>query len=256
MAVYLDLVMVLNFLVDFLLLLGTNRLAGFPYGIWRCAGAALVGAAYSGACLLPGFRFLGSTLWRLVFLGIMGVLAFGPDKSGWKRCGLFVILSMALGGMAMGMGRTGFPVLLLGGGCLWLLCGIGFSGPVGREYVPLEIRHLGQMVRLTALRDTGNTLRDPITGEPVLVISADAAQKLTGLTAAELRTPLETLGKGRIPGLRLIPYRAVGQPAGMLLAMRLGDVKLGKRQGAALVAFAPDRIGGSDGYQALTGGVL
>ena len=76
------------------------------------------------------------------------------------------------------------------------------------------------------------------------------------LTAAELRAPLETLGRGKTPGLRLVPYRAVGQPAGMLLAMRFGDVKLGKRQGPALVAFAPDRIGGSDGYQALTGGVL
>ena len=30
MEVYLDLVIILNFLVDFLLLLGTNRLSGFP----------------------------------------------------------------------------------------------------------------------------------------------------------------------------------------------------------------------------------
>ena len=58
MTVYLDLVMVLNFLVDFLLLLGTNRLSGFPPGIWRCGAGALVGAVYSGACLLPGFRLI------------------------------------------------------------------------------------------------------------------------------------------------------------------------------------------------------
>lgn len=254
--IYLDLAMLLNFLVDGLLLLGTNRLAGHPPNWQRCGLAATVGAMYAGICLVPGFRFLGSALWRLVFLGIMGVLAFGPDKSGRKRCGLFVILSMALGGLASGMGRPGAPVLLLCCGGLWLLCGIGFSGPVGREYLPLEIRHLERVVSLTALRDTGNALRDPITGEPVLVIGADAARRLTGLTAAELRAPLETLGRGKTPGLRLVPYRAVGQPAGMLLAMRFENVKLGKRQGPALVAFAPDRIGGSDGYQALTGGVL
>ena len=35
--IYLDLVMVLNFLVDFFLLLGTNRLSGFPAQPWRCA---------------------------------------------------------------------------------------------------------------------------------------------------------------------------------------------------------------------------
>ena len=77
MAVYLDLVMVLNFLVDFLLFLGTNRLSGFPAEGWRCAGASLLGAVYSGACLLPGFRFLGNLLWRCVSLGLMGILAFG-----------------------------------------------------------------------------------------------------------------------------------------------------------------------------------
>lgn len=256
MRIYLDLAVLLNFMVDGLLLLGTNRLAGHPPQWRRCALAAAVGAIYGGVCLLPGLRFLRNILWRLVFLGLMGVLAFGPEKSGWKRCGLFVILSMSLGGMAMVMERRDIPMLVLGGGFLWLLCRVGFSGPVGREYVPLVIRYLGQAVRLTALRDTGNTLRDPITGEPVLVIGVDAARKLTGLTAAELRSPLETIGKGSVPGLRLIPYRAVGQPGGMLLAMRFGDVRLGEQKGPALVAFAPDKIGGSDGYQALTGGVL
>ena len=37
MAVYLDLVVLLNYLVDFLLLLGTNRLSGFPLAPGRCA---------------------------------------------------------------------------------------------------------------------------------------------------------------------------------------------------------------------------
>ena len=45
MVVYLDLVMGLNFGVDFLLLLGTNHLAGFPPGYGRTAAAAALGAA-------------------------------------------------------------------------------------------------------------------------------------------------------------------------------------------------------------------
>ena len=66
MRVYLDLVMGLNFAVDLLLLLGTNRLAGFSSEGKRVIGAAALGSVYSGACLLQGFRFLGSTLWRTV----------------------------------------------------------------------------------------------------------------------------------------------------------------------------------------------
>ena len=71
LTVYLDLVMLLNFLVDFLLLLGTNRLSGFPAAPGRCALAAVFGSIYAGCCLLPGFRFLGNFLWRCVSLCLM-----------------------------------------------------------------------------------------------------------------------------------------------------------------------------------------
>ena len=106
MVVYADVVMALNFLVDFLLLMGTDRVAGFPGTPGRCAGAAGLGAVYSGACLMPGWFFLGNGLWRTVFLCLMAVMAFGCDRSTLRRGGVFVMLSMALGGVALGMGSS------------------------------------------------------------------------------------------------------------------------------------------------------
>ena len=90
----------------------------------------------------------------------------------------------------------------------------------------------------------------------MLVIAGEVAQKLTGLTGSQLRSPLETLAARPMPGLRLIPYRAVGQKGGMLLALRFSDVKIGSRVRSAVVAFAPEGLGSGDRYQALTGGVL
>ena len=49
MKIYLDLVVILNFLVDFLLLLGTNRLSGFPASPLRAAAAAAQVALISAA---------------------------------------------------------------------------------------------------------------------------------------------------------------------------------------------------------------
>ena len=40
----------------------------------------------------------------------------------------------------------------------------------------------------------------------------------------------------------------------MLLAKRFENVRIGEKQGTALVAFAPDRIGVGQMYQALAGG--
>lgn len=257
MTVYLDLVILLNFLVDFLLLMGTNRLAGFPVELRRSAAGALLGGLYSGMCMLPSFRFMGSMLWRLVSLVLMAALGFGWNRSTLKRCGVFVLLSMALGGIAVSVGRVDFPALILSAGGMWLLCSLAFGDTVGgREYVPIEIRRADKFVSLIALRDSGNTLRDPITGEQVLVIDSVSAGILTGLTGSQLRTPLETLAARPIPGLRLIPYRAVGQNGGMLLGMRFEDVKIGHRMQSAIVAFAAEGLGEGSMYQALVGGAI
>lgn len=256
MRVYLDLVMVLNFLVDGLLLLAADRMAGFPTAPGRTLAAAALGAVYSGACLVPRLAFLGSLLWRLVFLGLMGIIGFGWSRSTLKRCGIFALLSLALGGLAVSIGVANIPALTLGALGLWGLCRTAFSQLGAAEYVDLEIRWQGRRERLVALRDTGNSLRDPLTGEPVLVLSGDAACRLTGLTEDQLRRPLETLAQRPLPGLRLMPYRAVGVPEGLLLAMRFPDVRIGGRERSALVAFAPGGLGKEEMVQALTGGVF
>ena len=220
MRIYLDLVVILNFFVDFLLLLGTNRLSGFPASPLRAAAAAALGALYSGVCMMPRLRFLGGLLWRVVSLAGMAAIAFGWDKSAWKRSGVFVLLSMALGGASLSIGRGNFLTLLLTAGGVWALCIVAFGGRVGgREYVPV-------------------------------------AEKLTGLTQDQLRAPLKTLMCRPVPGLRLIPYRAVGQAGDMLLAMRFDRVKIGNRTQSAVVAFAAEGLGRGDAYQALTGGVI
>lgn len=256
MAVYLDLVMVLNFLVDFLLLLGTNRLSGFPTGSLRCAGASILGAVYSGACLLPGFRFLGNFLWRCVSLCLIGGMAFGCNIAALKRVGIFLLLSMAMGGLALSLGRGDVLSLVLCAGICLLLSLVSFGGQVGgRSYIPLKIAYEGQSASILALKDTGNSLRDPVTGEQVLVIAPEVAGRLTGLTADQLRHPMETLAAGAVPGLRLIPYRSVGNAGGFLLAKRFADVTVGDRKQSALVAFAAEGLGKGEIYQALTGGM-
>ena len=256
--VYLDLVVLLNFLVDLLLLLGTNRLAGYPPGLGRAALAAALGGIYGGACLLPGFRFLGNTLWRVVSLGLMGVLAFGTGSGTVRRCTLFVLLSMALGGIAGGLGSGSFWSLVPAAAGVCGLCLVGFRGRAdGGKYIPVTLYHNGRRVEMTALHDTGNTLRDPVTGDRVLVAGAEAARYLAGLTPEELSAPVETMASGRVPGLRLIPYRAVGQSQGMLLGLRISKAKVGKREMGLTVAFAPAGLGnGSGEFEALIGGMV
>lgn len=257
MAVYLDVVIILNFFVDFLLLVGTTRLASLPCRPGRAALAAVLGGLYGGICLVPGFRFLGNYFWRLVALAAMAGIAFGFRKGAVRPGVLFILLSMALGGAALGLRSSGGWKIVLAAAVLAVLCRIGFRGNVPNgQLLPVHLWHGGNEVTATALQDTGNTLRDPLTGEQVLVAGPDVAGKLVGLTQQELSAPVETLAARRIPGLRLIPYRAVGQPGAMLLAVRCERVKAGDWDGSCIVAFAPDRLGTGNNYQLLIGGAL
>ena len=190
-------------------------------------------------------------------LGAMAVIAFGFDKSALRRGILFVLLSMALGGIAYGLGSSSFATLTSAALALCALCLLGFQNQtVGMQYVPVELSYEGNIVHVTALVDTGNTLRDPLTGERVLVVGAETAQKLLGLTEGELSAPIETMVRKGVPGLRLIPYSAVGQSGSMLLAMRCRNVRIDGKKCDAVVAFAPQALGKGQAYQALIGGRL
>lgn len=255
MVIYLDLVLGLNFIIDLLLLLGTNRLCGFSPGVVRAAAAAALGAVYGAWALLSGFSFLGNGFWRIVFLLLMGIIAFGWNPAGWRRIGIFLLLSLAMGGMALGISREGIPALLLSASSVWLLSRVGFGGSAGgREYIPITVTEGERSISVIALKDTGNGLRDPITGEQVIVLGPEAAMKLLDLTREALSSPLDTVQK--YPGLRLIPYCAVGQPGGLLVGKRFSSVKLDQRENSALVAFAPEPIGAGQIFQALAGGKL
>lgn len=252
--IYVDIVMVLNFAVDFLLILGANSLSGYPPGYRRAAFAAALGGVYGGICLLPGFSFLGGSLWRTVFLVLMALIAFGWDRSALRRGVMFILLSMALGGIAIGLNRKGVASLIAAAAGLCLLCAVGFRGRAfGKVYRKVELVVGDRSRTLMALHDTGNMLRDPVTGLPVLVVGAEVAWELLKLTPNQLATPIETVQK--VPGLRLIPYRAVGQPGGMLLAKKPELVRIDGKQWDGIVAFAPQSIG-KDGYEALAGGTV
>ena len=168
---------------------------------------------------------------------------------------VFVFLTMALGGIAALSGAVTVWSLLAAAVGVSLLCLLGFRGKLGQQnFVQVELEYGRQRASMLALCDTGNTLRDPVTGQSVLIVDPRIAGALLGLEPQQLRRPVETVATGVIPGLRLVPYRAVGQAGGMLLAMRFENVKIGSRRQRAIVAFAPEGLGEDQMYQALTGG--
>ena len=255
MGKHLGAVILVSFAVDLLLLMAASRMVGLPKRPGMCLVAAAIGGVYGGLCILPGMGFWGGTTWRMGMLALMSITAFGLRQSAFRAGALFVVLTMAWGAIAAGF-VDGDPIFgVIGTLAMSVMCIVAFSDEGGqKDYTEVELWVGQRHVKLLALRDTGNRLTDPVTGKSVLVADADAAMTLLQLTKEQLRHPVETVASGAIPGLRLIPYRAVGQSCGMLVAVRLPRVRVGDWQGSGIVAFAPEGLGEEGTYRALTGG--
>ena len=232
-------VMTVAFLVNSLLLMATGLLLGDKPNLFGLLGGSFLWGVLAVLSLYPGLRILGSNIPRLSALAVTAFLAFGFRRSSVRNVLIFLLLHLSVTGITQ---SAGVPDALLCFLVAWLVC---MTGPKGQNLIPVELSYGGKTLTLTALRDTGNTLRDPVTGRQVLIVEADIAGKLTGLT------PATTMGE--IPGLRLIPYKPVGN-AGFMLALNIPKAKIGNRQGSAIVAFSPHSLGTN--FQALTGGTV
>ena len=247
MGKYGGLVFGFAWIVDFLLLRGAAGENCGKISRLRCAVGAAVGGGY-GVMALHGCRG-----WLLPVLLMMGLTAYGLRN--YPCWGKFLFLWLVVHAMAAGVRNMDGWFLVLAAALLCLLALLRTDGGAGQGIVPITICYGGKVAQLQALRDNGNLLTDPVTGESVLIVSPWVGWKLLGLTAGQLLHPVETMESVKMTGLRLIPYSAVGQSGGLLLAMRFEDVTIGDKRQGTLVAFDPGGLGTEQMYQALTGGV-
>lgn len=103
-------------------------------------------------------------------------------------------------------------------------------------FVPIEVR-LGEVtLKLNALIDTGNRLRDPITGSPVILLEysavADALPErvrraFMAFDAGDFGLVSELLADSRwLSRFRVIPFVSVGEERGLLAGFRVDEVRV------------------------------
>ena len=246
---YVLLAVLLRIFVDFLLLLTVAKQSQQECHPVRAALGAAAGGIYAVVAMMPGLQFLQVPLWYGVSGAVTCFCAYGIHLM--KPALIFCLLHLAIDGVCASSHTL---AKLFWGALLCVVCIYGLGGRMGRQLVPIRLRYGEKTATLMGLYDTGNSLRDPITGGQVLVVDANVARELVGLTVGQLSSPVESICA--VPGLRLISYQAVGQPSGLLLALHIKDTRIGNRKGSVLVAFAPQVLDENGKFQALIGGTL
>lgn len=260
-TIYIDRLFVLNYICDYLILLGSARVCGLLLRRIRYAVGALFGAFYAVLSVFPSFAFLSLLPVKLAAGILMALIAFAKEERFWRCTAVFFAVSALFGGTLWaisaqsGTGRGGtvymavsMPVLVLGFGIIYAAMSLLFrrvAKSADKHISTVSVEFLGKYVALRALYDSGNCLYDPMTGSAVLIAGFDSLASLlpdeaAGLDSMQLISLPELEGK-----MRLIPYSAVGTQSGLLPAFRPDKLTLdGKTRDDIIVAVSPTPVSG------------
>lgn len=225
-TVYVDVLVGLNWFVNFFLLLGVSKIGKTPLKFWRNLLASFVLAVSSLTIFLPPLSALWEGVLRIAFAGLGVVIAFGFRSVGvfLKNTGMLFAAAFAYGGIMLGLwyvfhpenlvihnGVTYFNIspialivfTLISYGVLWFLRKNFGKEPTFEPFVTLHIQKENKTVTLQAKVDTGFTLEDIYTNSPLVLFSPKISQCL-GLTSSEAfrLLPYETVnGAGLLPSV-------------------------------------------------------
>lgn len=233
-VVYLDILLLVNFLIGYFLLRAAARLAGAALSAPRALAGAVISALSTLILLAPEMPGPASAAYKFVTAAAIVLVAFG--YKGWRpflrACTWFFLLNLGLAGLVLlGIYRGGFSgmqvnnlsvyinlspvVLLLAVLCMYLLIRLLlllFGAPGPENLWRLQFALAGSArIELQAFYDTGFFLRDPLSGRQALLVSWPGAKRQL---PPELNTFLQEYFSGGNPlppagcRLRLIPCKS------------------------------------------------
>lgn len=257
-VIYLDEILILNLLADYVILLAAVRLSGRGVSRRRILAGAAAGACYSLAEAL--FPVLGGAVGKILAGAAMTLLTFGRKRI--LRLGLLLFGTAAAFSGAVTAIASGGKVTVAAAAAAFLLCFVVYpvvfrglaAHRIKGEITPVTASIGERKVTFPALVDTGNGLRDPVTGAPVTVVSLKAAAPLFDRETCELLSRPDWLEHiPRIEGrFTLIPFNALGG-GGLLPAVRPDTMVRGNTPCTGeLLAIARRGIDEGKGYAALT----
>ena len=232
-TVYGDVLFLINFSMDFLVLFCTSRIMHIKQKPYRLVISSVLGGAYAVAALLITNNVV-SVLCNIAAALVMCLIAY-PKARGltfFKCAALFFGLSLLTGGgitasyvLLSKLGRgvsvnSDFtPVLSdipLGTFCILGAVSVALSFITGkifgrhkaREEVSVTVVCGRGKATLRCMSDSGALLREPLTGAPVIIVKPDCVKNCVepalfeALCAADLTKTAA--------GLRIIPSKSIG----------------------------------------------
>lgn len=250
-TVYVDLFFMINFSMDFLCFFLTSQLLGDKLPLFRTLLASAVGGIYANVALFLSTGGIFSVALDVLVCVLMCLIAFGGQKGLLARTCVYVAVSMALGGFMTaifallnraepsldgieGDGISAWLLALLAvvSALLTLVGGRFFRRKSAKKYTYVCVRMNGKEKNIRALCDSGNLLREPLSGKACVIADVGAVSELISaeLTAAVKSKSAEGIDRLKTDTARrikLIPTKTAVSD-GLLIALRTDGLLVGE----------------------------
>ena len=262
MTVYLDVVLLENLCMNYIILFATGYIMKIKMKQLRLVFSGLLGGVYAVIAYLEILPIYSSIWMKLLLSIIMVYIAFHSKniKNLCKQLVIFYLTSFAFGGCAFALlyfvkpqnilmrngvylGTYPIKIALLGGIIGFIITYIAFKVVKTKLHkkdiiYEIEIELEGKTLKLKAMLDTGNLLKDPISGMPVVVVEK---QQLYSILPAKLLDNIDKLIGGEdlldqieekqlFTRFRMIPFSSVGKQNGLMLGFKSDQVVIRKEE--------------------------
>ncbi len=264
MEVYIDVLFLENVVMNYLILIVTAKFSKSKTSSLRALLGALIGASYVVLILLfPNVKFYYTTLGKVILSVVMVAVAFPQEKlmNFFKTLAIFYVSTFIFAGAAFAFMyfnqtgsfvRNGIVYVFWQSKWTLLLLSIIMAGIIVRIFwelvqfkfmkdkllLTLKIAFESRIIALAALVDTGNSLHDPLTNTPVVVVEFNAIKdilpsEIQSIFVQSKENDLDSVtdivaNSSWFSRFRLIPFTSIGKENGMLIGFKPDYIEIGE----------------------------
>ena len=259
MTIYIDIVLIENIIMNYIILYGTGILAKAPPKQARLIIASIIGAIYAIIAYMSVLKIYSTFILKIILSIIIIYIAFNPQniKKMLKQLVLFYLTSFVFGGAAFYLiyvvkpqniiikngvfvGTYPLKIAILGAIVGFIVIVLAYkiiSHKLSKKslFCKIKIKLCNSELNTTALIDTGNLLKDPISNMPVIVVERTALydilpkqilNNLENILGGDLKNFSNEVKQKYISKLKVIPFSSLGKQNGMLLGIKADEVNI------------------------------
>lgn len=294
LEVYADIIFLLNLVMNFLILLLTSKLSKSKTSSLRMFLGSIIGASYAIFLIFcPDLKFYYTVLAKVLLSLLIIAIAFSPKKLTVliKDLAMFYISTFIFAGAAFaflyfnqtgGVVKNGIVYVFWQSNMMSIILSIFTVGIIikiiweliqnrivkEKLLIPLMISFEKKTIYMAALVDTGNSLHDPLTNMPVVVVEFMAIKEILPVEIKKIfedskEEDLNWITKilydsTWVSRFRLIPFTSLGKENGMLIGFKPDFIEVGENEEkrgvtSVIIGIYNNSLSKNEKYKALLG---